>query len=95
MAKKTKKPQVIPVILGAHPTGEQKKNIIALHYHPEAIKALVHELKEGMKEDVPSYNLLTDVEVLVHWALKRLPLVPPPDKKEPASDKSDTDSKTD
>lgn len=95
MAKKAKKPQVIPVILGAHPTGEQKKNIIALHYHPEAIKALVHELKEGMKEDVPSYNLLTDVEVLVHWALKRLPLVPPPDKKEPASDKSDTDSKTD
>jgi len=48
-----------------------------------------------MKEDVPSYNLPTDVEVLVHWALKRLPLVPPPDKKEPASAEADTDSKTD
>jgi len=94
MAKKTKKPQVIPVILGAHKNGEQKPNIIALHFHPEAIKALVHELKEGMKDDVASYNLLTDVEVLVHWALKRLPLVPPPEKK-PASDESDTSKKTD
>lgn len=39
-------------------------------------------------------NGLTDVEVLVHWALKRLPLVPPPEKK-PASDESDTSKKTD
>lgn len=90
MAKKSPKPTITPIILPK----KGKPNIIALHYHPEAIKGLVHELKESMKEDVASYNLLTDVEVLVHWALKRLPLVPPPTKK-PASDESDTSQKTD
>lgn len=95
MAKKAKKPTITPVILGVHPNGEQKRNIIALHYHPEAIKGLVGAMKEQVKDDGASYNLMTDVEVLVHWALKRLPLVPPPDKKEPASAEADTDSKTD
>ena len=80
----------LPQIKGLIPP--KKGKIIALHYHPLTIKGLIHELKESMKEDEKSYNLLTDVEVLVHWALARLPLVPP---KKPASESSDTGNKTD
>lgn len=73
---------------------EKKQRIIALHYHPQAIKALLHELKEGSKDNEPSYNLLTDVEELVLWALQKLPLVPPPDK-EPVQGEPHTGKETD
>lgn len=89
MAKK----KVIPIITGINGKPVERK-LIKLHYHPDMIKGLLHGLVEGTKEDIASYNLLIDVEVLVHWALDRLPIVPPPDKK-PASDKSDTGNKTD
>lgn len=58
----------------------KKKKIIKLHLHPEAIKQGIADLKEWAEtEDIK--NLFEDIEVLVNWALKRLPLVPP-EKKE-------------
>lgn len=85
MPKKPKK-TVTPVITGIRPQGERK--IIALHYHPEQIKASLHDLKEETKGEKQINDLFTDIEVLVHWALARLPLVPPPTKKAEGETKS-------
>ena len=76
MSKKEK--NVIPIIKGIKPIGE--KRIIALHNHPEQIKFAISELKKEAKDEPIVLNLFTDIEVLVHWALARLPLVPPPNR---------------
>lgn len=80
MAKKKEKPQVIPIINGIKPANGEKR-IIALHNHPEMIKVALKTLKEEAKGEQQVLDLFTDIEVLVHWALARLPLVPPPDAK--------------
>lgn len=83
MSKKKEKPQVIPIIKGIKPANGEKR-IIALHNHPEQIKFALKTLKEEAKDEQQVLDLFTDIEVLVHWALARLPLVPPPTEK-PAS----------
>ncbi len=80
MPRKSKKPTVTPIITGIR-TANGEKRIIALHNHPEQIKQALVTLKDEVKEEQFLVNLFTDIEVLVHWALARLPLVPPPDKK--------------
>lgn len=88
MAKK--KPKVIPFIKGIHPQGERK--IIALHFHPDQIKKSLKEIIE-VADEQQLKDLFTDVAVLVSWALDRLPLIPPPDKK-PASQAETNDADT-
>jgi hypothetical protein len=78
--KKPQKPTVTPVITGIHPPKGEKR-IIALHNHPEQIKYAISELKKEAENEPVVLNLFTDIEVLVHWALARLPLVPPPTDK--------------
>ena len=91
MPKKEKK--VIPIIKGIKPMGE--KRIIALHNHPEQIKYAISELKKEAKDEPVVLNLFTDIEVLVHWALARLPLVPPPtEKSAPDGGKPDSDAES-
>ena len=80
MSKKKEKPQVIPIIRGIKPANGEKR-IIALHNHPEMIKIALQQLKHEAKDEPKVLNLFTDIEVLVHWALARLPLVPPPNTK--------------
>lgn len=58
-----------------------EKKLLALHYHPDAIKANIKELKE-MADEQPIKDLFEDIGVLVEWALQRLPLVAPPKEKE-------------
>ena len=78
--KKPQKPTVTPIITGIHPPKGEKR-IIQLHNHPEQIKYAISELKKEAESEPVVLNLFTDIEVLVHWALARLPLVPPPDAK--------------
>lgn len=85
MSKKKEKPQVIPIIRGIKPANGEKR-IIALHNHPEMIKMALQQLKEEAKDEQQVLNLFTDIEVLVHWALARLPLVPPPTKSAPGGE---------
>lgn len=80
MPRKKNQPTVTPIITGIHPPKGEKR-IIALHNHPEMIKLALQQLKEQVKDEQRVLDLFTDIEVLVHWALARLPLVPPPDAK--------------
>lgn len=80
MSKRKAKPSVTPIITGIHAPQREKK-LLALHYHPEAIKSNIKELKE-MAEEQPIKDLFEDIGVLVEWALQRLPLVAPPKEKE-------------
>lgn len=54
----------------------KKRKIIRLHYLPNAIKQSIKELKDA-SEQGELKNLFEDIEVLVAWALDRLPLVAP------------------
>lgn len=54
----------------------KRKRIIRLHYLPNAIKQSIKDLKET-SEQGELKNLFEDIEVLVTWALDRLPLVVP------------------
>lgn len=56
-----------------------EKKIIRLHHLPNAIKQSIKDLQE-MSEDEDMKNLFEDIGVLVDWALKRLPIVPPKEK---------------
>lgn len=60
---------------------KKERKIIKLHYLPDAIKQSITDLKE-MAEGEQMKNLFEDIAVLVDWALKRLPIVPPPTEKE-------------
>jgi uncharacterized protein YydD (DUF2326 family) len=56
-----------------------EKKIIRLHHSPNAIKQSIKDLQE-MSEDEDMKNLFEDIGILVEWALKRLPIVPPKEK---------------
>ena len=74
-----KKKTVTPVIMGIHPQG--KKKLLALHFHPDAIRENVKDMVEMSAEHPELRPLFEDIEVLVNWALDRLPLVAPPKEK--------------
>ena len=57
-----------------------EKKIIRLHHLPDAIKQSIKDLQE-MSEEEDMKNLFEDIGILVEWALKRLPIVPPPTEK--------------
>ncbi len=56
-----------------------EKKIIRLHHLPNAIRQSIMDLRE-MSEDEDMKNLFEDIGILVDWALKRLPIVPPKEK---------------
>jgi len=56
-----------------------EKKIIRLHHLPNAIRQSIMDLRD-MSEDEDMKNLFEDIGILVEWALKRLPIVPPKEK---------------
>ena len=90
MAKKKK--TVTPVIMGIHPQGERKKKLLALHFHPDAIRENVKGLVEMSAEQKELQPLFEDIQVLVNWALDRLPLATPPKEKEVQSPEEESTS---
>ena len=76
-----KKKTVTPVIMGIHPQEEKKKKLLALHFHPDAIRENVKGLVEMSAEQPELSPLFEDIQTLVNWALDRLPLVAPPKEK--------------
>ena len=92
MAKKKK--TVTPVIMGIHPQGERKKKLLALHFHPDAIRENVKGLVEMSAEQKELQPLFEDIQVLVNWALDRLPLATPPKEKEVQSPEEESTSET-
>ena len=90
MAKKKK--TVTPVIMGIHPQGERKKKLRALHFHPDAIRENVKGLVEMSAEQKELQPLFEDIQVLVNWALDRLPLATPPKENEVQSSEEESTS---
>ena len=90
MAKKKK--TVTPVIMGIRPQGERKKKLLALHFHPDAIRENVKGLVEMSAEQKELQPLFEDIQVLVNWALYRLPLAAPPKEKEVQSSEEESTS---
>ena len=90
MAKKKK--TVTPVIMGIRPQGERKKKLLALHFHPDAIRENVKGLVEMSAEQKELQPLFEDIQVLVNWALDRLPLAAPPKEKEVQSSEEESTS---
>lgn len=87
MVQKRRKAKITPIIL-PHREGDKiapTKKLLALHYHPNAIRENVKDLKE-MSEDPAIKNLFQDIEVLVNWALDRLPLAKPKKEDEPSNE---------
>lgn len=67
-----------------------KKKILRLHLHPEQIKKSIKDLIEFSEDDFSKF-LFEDIDLLVNWALGKLPLVPPEEKGEaPEADTSPT-----
>ncbi len=87
-----KKKTVTPVIMGVHPQGERKKKLLALHFHPDAIRENIKGLVEMSAEQPELRPLFEDIQVLVNWALDRLPLATPPKEKEVQSYKEESTS---
>lgn len=87
-----KKKTVTPVIMGIHPQGERKKKLLALHFHPDAIRENVKGLVEMSAEQKELQPLFEDIQVLVNWALDRLPLATPPKEKEVQSSEEESTS---
>lgn len=87
-----KKKTVTPVIMGIHPQGERKKKLLALHFHPDAIRENVKGLVEMSAEQLELLPLFEDIQVLVNWALDRLPLATPPKEKEVQSSEEESTS---
>ena len=87
-----KKKTITPVIMGIHPQGERKKKLLALHFHPDAIRENVKGLVEMSAEQKELRPLFEDIEVLVNWALDRLPLATPPKEKEVQSPEEESTS---
>ena len=90
MAKKKK--TVTPVIMGIRPQGERKKKLLALHFHPDAIRENVKGLVEMSAEQKELQPLFEDIQVLVNWALDRLPLATPPKENEVRSSEEESTS---
>ena len=87
-----KKKTVTPVIMGVHPQGERKKKLLALHFHPDAIRENVKGLVEMSAEQKELQPLFEDIQVLVNWALDRLPLATPPKENEVQSPEEESTS---
>lgn len=87
-----KKKTVTPVIMGIHPQGERKKKLLALHFHPDAIRENVKGLVEMSAEQKELQPLFEDIRVLVNWALDRLPLATPPKENEVQSPEEESTS---
>ena len=87
-----KKKTVTPVIMGIHPQGERKKKLLALHFHPDAIRENVKGMVEMSAEQPELRPLFEDIQVLVNWALDRLPLATPPKEKEVQSSEEESTS---
>ena len=87
-----KKKTVTPVIMGIHPQGERKKKLLALHFHPDAIRENVKDMVEMSAEQPELRPLFEDIQVLVNWALDRLPLATPPKEKEVQSSEEESTS---
>lgn len=87
-----KKKTATPVIMGIHPQGEKKKKLLALHFHPDAIRENIKGLVEMSAEQPELRPLFEDIEVLVNWALDRLPLATPPKEKEVQSSEEESTS---
>lgn len=92
MAKKKK--TVTPVIMGIRPQGERKKKLLALHFHPDAIRENVKGLVEMSAEQKELQPLFEDIQVLVNWALDRLPLATPPKENEVQSPEEESTSES-
>ena len=90
MAKKKK--NITPVIMGIRPQGERKKKLLALHFHPDAIRENVKGLVEMSAEQKELQPLFEDIQVLVNWALDRLPLAAPPKENEVQSSEEESTS---
>lgn len=87
-----KKKTVTPVIMGVHPQGERKKKLLALHFHPDAIRENIKGMVEMSAEQPELRPLFEDIQVLVNWALDRLPLATPPKEKEVQSSEEESTS---
>ena len=87
-----KKKTVTPVIMGIHPQGERKKKLLALHFHPDAIRENIKGMVEMSAEQPELRPLFEDIQVLVNWALDRLPLATPPKEKEVQSSEEESTS---
>lgn len=87
-----KKKTVTPVIMGIRPQGERKKKLLALHFHPDAIRENVKGLVEMSAEQKELQPLFEDIQVLVNWALDRLPLATPPKENEVQSSEEESTS---
>ena len=87
-----KKKTVTPVIMGIHPQGEKKKKLLALHFHPDAIRENIKGMVEMSAEQPELRPLFEDIQVLVNWALDRLPLATPPKEKEVQSSEEESTS---
>ena len=87
-----KKKTVTPVIMGIRPQGERKKKLLALHFHPDAIRENVKGLVEMSAEQKELQPLFEDIQVLVNWALDRLPLATPPKENEVRSSEEESTS---
>lgn len=87
-----KKKTVTPVIMGVHPQGERKKKLLALHFHPDAIRGNIKGMVEMSAEQPELRPLFEDIQVLVNWALDRLPLATPPKEKEVQSSEEESTS---
>ena len=87
-----KKKTVTPVIMGIRPQGERKKKLLALHFHPDAIRENVKGLVEMSAEQKELQPLFEDIQVLVNWALVRLPLAAPPKENEVQSSEEESTS---
>ena len=87
-----KKKTITPVIMGIRPQGERKKKLLALHFHPDAIRENVKGLVEMSAEQKELQPLFEDIQVLVNWALDRLPLAAPPKEKEVQSSEEESTS---
>ena len=87
-----KKKTVTPVIMGIYPQGERKKKLLALHFHPDAIRENVKGLVEMSAEQKELQPLFEDIQVLVNWALDRLPLAAPPKENEVQSSEEESTS---
>lgn len=85
---KKQKPHIKPVILGMHPNNGEKR-ILKLHNHPTTILNALKDLME-MAEQQELKDVFEDAIVLTQWALKKLPLVPPPTEKGDATEQSET-----
>ena len=85
-----KKKTVTPVIMGIHPQG--KKKLLALHFHPDAIRENIKDMVEMSAEQPELRPLFEDIQVLVNWALDRLPLATPPKEKEVQSSEEESTS---